>query len=1715
MSRDPLSTAKIRSGVTTQEIIDIALDNVGIDWTINGCTDFVWGVTNLAGAPFFDLSDKTLGGDPTRPDDVRYAVPHSAGIKSGTDNVGGDGWAPVYAGTSAAALKASLQPGDVVRVYAAGNSDEESLLPGGGSVAHSFVVVSVSTSGVEVVDNWNTTQIIPHSVDDIIAAFAPAGAFASAFVSRLDESYVAENFTNDLASNSYGDFSELVDTGVDGEVDLSTGSSRLFDPDAILLGSLLARASYGGSSIPDAFQGTWRGADDEFNYDDDYRGYIASLSRSSETWRLLDQFDLGMTIPLDGENFTAGGLYRSDENVGEALVAERIVNGERTVVMAFRGSDGLDAATGQTFNETVLRNYYEGMRPLINAVRLYSELNGIENVIVSGHSLGGTIADLFGLADADLFSGVNLSIVSLASAGIEPDITDYTIQLGLDLSGSTVDSTTGELTSLGFSSDVDHYFGITHSEDRVSLPVEIGPLTILLQENINADYAFTINLPNLDNSEGGGIFGAEHNSELYWTNVAALMSDAFFERLGNHQIVMGLTDYSLVSDLNGAILPSFQSYTGINNYRYCDDTGLSALLGSGGEDFILGLDGNDSLIGYADDDLLSGGAGEDQLDGRSGADALAGGAGRDDLTGGSESDVFFFDDDDYPRFASVNPDRVTDFNQGNSGVFSASEGDLIDLSGFQFATSTGFGTASTVRLRSIEASGGLPEGAILEVNTGDGIWRGIARLDNVTSAQSVWIALTDAQSTARTGTEFIVDGVGDGTSWSVSPGTQNVAEGDVTIGFTITRSGGSLEAETVYVSTVQTHGSYNDGDYVGRANVAVPFATGVATETFIVQINADAFEEAEETFGLIVQADPNDIVSTYLASATFTIEDGSTPSVSGDTYIGDGLDNTWSGTNNADLAFGNGSSDTLDGREGNDILFGGDGNDSIEGGSGDDVIVTGDGEDYVDAGSGNDYIDVRERGSRDTIIAGSGNDTIIVSSEGGSGDATVSVDGGGGVDFLIVEAGGGAETSSGYYSGYLRHKFGSDGPILTARSSFSDIETAVATGSLHHISTSQYRSTSHSWVSEENIEKIEYRGGDGEDLFLDWDVRLTTALGGGGRDTLYADWSAAMSDIVWNLTVDNDSRKTLSNGVEVQSIERVLLKTGSGNDNLVLGDQDDHVETGSGDDVIVTGDGEDYVDAGSGNDQIVYAGLRANFSMTTTGGVTTVIGATGTDTLVDVEQLVFDDQTISLVPNLPPTASPIDAGSVAENGGEVTIDLLGEAVALDSDGGTLGVANVSVTDQNGAAVVFGLTDATLTIDPTQFARALASGASTVLTVTYDVTDGQGGVTPNTGQLVVVGLGGPFTWYLDGDRDGFGVDDPTTNQTAYVEPAGTSDVAGDADDADPTVFPGAPEVNDGKDNDQDGAIDEDNTAPSLVDDGYAVHAGEVLTVAAAAGLLSNDSDADGDPIFVTSIEAPANGTINIAADGSFEYTPDAGFVGQEMLTYSVSDGTELAMAEVTIDVTNAAPTFTDAGPFAVAENTTAVGSVAAADPDGDTITYLIDAGADAAFFEIDSATGAIRFADAPDFEASADANGDNRYEVEVSASDGLASSAALVFVDIIDVEEDIGPTLILGGTDTQIFGTEGADILQPNAGTMKTTFGGGGADVFDFADTVHNGAREFRTILDYTVGEDMIDLGAGSVIHHAPAAGRVLLFIDQDFDVITVVGADSLDEISFA
>ena len=81
----------------------------------------------------------------------------------------------------------------------------------------------------------------------------------------------------------------------------------------------------------------------------------------------------------------------------------------------------------------------------------------------------------------------------------------------------------------------------------------------------------------------------------------------------------------------------------------------------------------------------------------------------------------------------------------------------------------------------------------------------------------------------------------------------------------------------------------------------------------------------------------------------------------------------------------------------------------------------------------------------------------------------------------------------------------------------------------------------------------------------------------------------------------------------------------------------------------------------------------------------------------------------------------------------------------------------------------------------------------------------------------------------------------------------------------------------------------NTAPTTTADSYSMNQDNVLTVA-APGVLANDTDAEGNTLTAILVTNGTNGVVSLSPDGSFTYTPNAGYTGSDSFTYKSNDGT---------------------------------------------------------------------------------------------------------------------------------------------------------------------------------------------------------------------------------
>ncbi|MEL6108344.1 MAG: Ig-like domain-containing protein, partial [Planctomycetota bacterium] len=168
----------------------------------------------------------------------------------------------------------------------------------------------------------------------------------------------------------------------------------------------------------------------------------------------------------------------------------------------------------------------------------------------------------------------------------------------------------------------------------------------------------------------------------------------------------------------------------------------------------------------------------------------------------------------------------------------------------------------------------------------------------------------------------------------------------------------------------------------------------------------------------------------------------------------------------------------------------------------------------------------------------------------------------------------------------------------------------------------------------------------------------------------------------------------------------------------------------------------------------------------------------------------------------------------------------------------------------------------------------------------------------------------------------------------------------------------------------------NDAPVATGDGpylYVREPGGQLSVSAANGLLSNDSDFDGDVLFSTIATQGQHGTAAVNANGSFTYTPTSpSWAGTDAFTYVANDG-ELSSSETTVTViVDHAPTANDDAFSAVEDtilsvpaNTGALSNDYDVDVSDTIAAELIGAPAGAISFEL-SADGSFTYSPQPNF-----------------------------------------------------------------------------------------------------------------------------------------------------
>ncbi|RUY54594.1 tandem-95 repeat protein, partial [Mesorhizobium sp. M7A.F.Ca.CA.001.13.2.1] len=222
----------------------------------------------------------------------------------------------------------------------------------------------------------------------------------------------------------------------------------------------------------------------------------------------------------------------------------------------------------------------------------------------------------------------------------------------------------------------------------------------------------------------------------------------------------------------------------------------------------------------------------------------------------------------------------------------------------------------------------------------------------------------------------------------------------------------------------------------------------------------------------------------------------------------------------------------------------------------------------------------------------------------------------------------------------------------------------------------------------------------------------------------------------------------------------------------------------------------------------------------------------------------------------------------------------------------------------------------------------------------------------------------------------------------------------------------------------------NDAPKAVDDSAATNQNTALSVAAAQGILANDTDPDSsDTLALIAVNGSAanigqvlalvsGARVRARSDGSYDYDPNgafaalaAGETASDSFTYTVKDASgALSTARVTITVRglNDGPTLSALPDRSLKEGETLAFTLIASDPDrGDKLVFSLVTAPSGAI--VDPVTGAFRWT-APD--------GDATHNVTLRVTDAVGSYAERSFAIHV---ADVAPTITVAGPGHAVAG----------------------------------------------------------------------------------------------
>ncbi|MDH6168921.1 Ca2+-binding RTX toxin-like protein [Variovorax boronicumulans] len=674
---------------------------------------------------------------------------------------------------------------------------------------------------------------------------------------------------------------------------------------------------------------------------------------------------------------------------------------------------------------------------------------------------------------------------------------------------------------------------------------------------------------------------------------------------------------------------------------------------------------DNTLIGNSLANVLLGGDGNDTLDGGTGADAMNGGAG---------DDVYFVDNAG---------DTITELAAGGRDtVVTEVTIDLTTLGAGQLEDAVLAGTAN------LNLTGNALDN-VLTGNSGNNTLNGGAGNDTLIGGQGADTMIGGAgndtyevDSALDVVTELAAGGI-DTVNTSVAVNLGTLGSGQVE-NASLTGIADLNLTGNALVNTLTGNNAANVLDGGAGADI---LTGGAGNDTYVVDVAGDVVTEQANEGTDLVQS----LISYTLGANVENLTLTGTAAING---TGNELNNVLTGNAANNTLIGGAGNDTLNGAAGVDTMTGGAGSDFYYVDNAADVVteLVNEGIDTVATnisytlganvenltintaaavnGTGNTLNNVISIGAGDNVVngregidtasyrlatsavtvslavttaqatGGSGSDTLLnIENLTGSayndkltGDATANVlDGGAGADTLI--GGAGNDTYVVDAAGDVVTELANEGTDLVQSAITytlgADVENLALTGAAAVNGTGNALSN----VLTGNAANNTLSGAAGDDT-LNGGAGVDTLIGGTGNDTYYVDNAG---DVVTELAGEGTDRV----------LATVSYTLGANAENLIINTTAAVNATGNAlANVLYAGAGNNVIDGAEGADALSYVYAATSVTVSLASTVAQVTGGSGTDTILNIENLVGSNYNDTLTGNA--TANVLNGGTGAD-----------------------------------------------------------------------------------------------------------------------------------------------------------------------------------------------------------------------------------------------------------------------------------------------------------------------------------------------------------------------------------------------------------------------------------------------------------------------------------